>query len=129
MPSSPGVPEGADLLRLAGQILVLAVGDLAPVDEGLEVGAVTDAIRRIEISHLHPPAETFLLDQAVHHQQAVASDQPVGPVVAVFVELDCLAEWRVFIRHGKQRWLCLHWFLLAHRLDNGARVEPFVDMK
>ena len=33
----PGVAEGANLLRLGGEVLIPAVGDLAPVHERLEV--------------------------------------------------------------------------------------------
>ena len=125
----PGVPEGANLLRLAGQVLVLAVGDLAPVHEGLEVGAVADAVRRVEVDRLHLPAEALLLDQAVHHQQAVARNQAVGPVVAVPVKLDGLAQRRVFRRRGEQGHLRLRTVLLAHRFDDRARVNALVHVQ
>ena len=125
----PGVPKGANLLRLAGQVLVLAVGDLAPVHEGLEVGAVADAVGRVEVDRLHLPAKALLLDQAVHDQQTVARNQAIGPVVTVTVELDGLAERRVFLRRGEQRHLRLRAVSLAHRLNNRARVDALVHVQ
>ena len=98
----PGVPEGADRLRLAGQVLVPAVGHVLPVDEGLEVGAVADAVGRIDVDHLHLPAEALLLQEAVHHQQAVAGDQAIGPVMPVPVEVDGLPDRRVLLRIVEQ---------------------------
>ena len=87
----PGVPERTNLLGLSRQVGIPTVGHFAPVHKWLEVGAVADAVGRVHVDHLDLPAETLLLDQAVHDQQAVARDQPVGPVVAVTVELDGLS--------------------------------------
>jgi hypothetical protein len=55
----------------------------ALADEGLEVAAVLDAVGRVDVDHLHLPGHALLLQQAVHHQQAVAGDQPVGPAAVV----------------------------------------------
>ncbi len=87
----PGVAEGAELLRLGGQVLVLAVLDVALVDEGLEVGAVADTVGWVYVDHLHSARHPLLFQQRVHHQQAVAGHQPVAPAMEVLVELDSLA--------------------------------------
>ena len=130
----PGVPEGADRLRLAGQVLVPSVGHVLPMDEGLEVGAVADAVGRIDVDHLHLPAEALLLQEAVHHQQAVAGDQAVGPVVPVPVEVDGLPDRRVLLRGVEQGALealapGLRAVALPHRLHDGARVDALVDVQ
>ncbi len=98
----PSVAEGPDHLRLLGQVVVLAVLDVALVDEGLEVAAVADAIRRVDVDHLHLAGHAFLFEQGVHHQQGVARDQAVRPVVGVLVELDGLAQRRVLLGRLKQ---------------------------
>ena len=59
----PGVAEGFERLRLARQILILAVLDVALVDEGLEVGAVLDAGGRVDVDHLHLAGHGFLFEQ------------------------------------------------------------------
>ncbi len=87
----PRIAEGLDHLRLLRQVFVLAVLDVALVDEGLEVAAVLDAVGRVEIDHLHLACHAFLLQQAVHHQQRVAGHEAVGPAAVVLVELDGLA--------------------------------------
>ncbi len=73
----PGVAEGLDHFRFLGQVFVLAVLDVALVDEGLEVGAVLDAVGRVDVDHLHLAGHALLLQQRVHHQQAVACNQSI----------------------------------------------------
>ena len=124
----PGVPEGFDHLRLGGQVLVLAVRYLSLVREGLEVGAVLDAVGRVDVDHLHLAAHALLLEEAVHHQQAVARDQAVAPVVRVLVELDRPAKGRVLLLGLEQR-LLARAVALAYRLDDGAGVDPLVDVE
>ena len=101
----PGVAEGSNLLRVGSQVIVLAVGDIVVVHErlGLEVRAVADAEGRVDVDHMHLPAKALLLEQAGHHQQGVASDQTVGPVVPVAVEFDRLADRRILFRFFEQR--------------------------
>ena len=122
----PGVAEGFDHFRLGGQVLVLAVRYLSLVREGLEVGAVLDAVGRVDVDHLHLAAHALLLEEAVHHQQAVARDQAVAPVVGVPVELDGLAQRRVLFGLLEQRPLARVGVGLAYRLDDAARVDPLV---
>ncbi len=124
----PGVAEGFDHLRLGGQVLVLAVSYLSLVREGLKVGAVLDAVGRVDVDHLHLAAHALFLEEAVHHQQAVARDQAVAPVVGVLVELDRLAKGRVLLLGLEQR-LLFRAVALADRLDDGAGVDPLVDVE
>ena len=87
----PGVPEGLDHLGFLGQILILSILDRTLTDEGLKVAAVLDAVGRVDVDHLHPAGQALLVQQAVHHQQAVAGHQPVGPAALVAVEVDGVA--------------------------------------
>jgi len=126
----PSVPEGADLLRLGGQVRVLAVLHIALVDEGLEVRAVLDAVGRVEVDHLHLASHALLLQQRVHHQQAVARHHAVAPAVGVLVELDGLPQGLPAL--GVEQ----HHLRLAavavgpfHRLDDAARVDALVGMQ
>ena len=68
-PQLPGIPKGPDLLRLMGQILILAVLDIPLIHKGLEIAAVLDAVGRVDVDHLHLPGHALLLQQGVHHQQ------------------------------------------------------------
>ncbi len=125
----PSIPERANLLGLGGQVGILAVGHFAPVDERLEVGAVAYAVGRVHVDHLDVPAETLLLDQAVHDEKAVTRDQPVGPVVPVTVELDGLSERRVLLRCSEQRSLLFGGLRLPYRFDDRPRINPLVDVE
>ena len=49
----PGVPEGLNHLRLLGEVLVLPVLHIPLVHKGLEIGAVLDAVGRVDVHHLH----------------------------------------------------------------------------
>ena len=64
---------------------------VAFVGEGLEVGAVVDAVRRVEVDHLHLPGHALFLQQRVHHQQAVARNHPVRPAALMAVEINRIA--------------------------------------
>ena len=48
----PGVAEGADHFWFLSEVFVLAVFDVAAIDEGLEIGAVADAVGRVDVDHL-----------------------------------------------------------------------------
>lgn len=48
----PGVAEGFDLLGFAGEVVVFAVGDVAVVEFDLPIGAVFDAVGRIDVDAL-----------------------------------------------------------------------------
>jgi hypothetical protein len=84
---APGVAERLDLLRLAGDVLGLAVLHVAAGGGPLEVGVEFDAVRRVDVDALHLAAQALALGQRRHHLQAVAEDHAVGPVGVVLVEL------------------------------------------
>ncbi|ERS91502.1 hypothetical protein Q671_04060 [Halomonas sp. PBN3] len=131
----PGIPEGLDHLWLLGQVLVLAILDVPLVRERLEVGAVLDAVGRVDIDHLHLPGHALLLQHGVHHQQGIAGDQAVGPVALVLVEVDGLAQRQVLeggVEHvgleGAATLLArLH--TLLHLAEDGGRVDTFVNVQ
>jgi hypothetical protein len=125
----PGVAESADHLRLVGQVCVAPVLNVPPVHEGLEVGPIPDAVRRIEIHHLHLPRHAFLLQKAVHDEQAVAGDQPVRPIVLVLVEVHGFPERRILLEQAEQRALHEVFAVLpADGLDDRSRVDALVDV-
>jgi len=55
----PCVPISLDHLRFARQGRVVAVLDVQITDVGLEVAAVSDAVRGVNDDCLHVPAEAF----------------------------------------------------------------------
>ena len=112
-----------------GEVYVFAIGNFAFVGEGLKVGAVFYPVGRVDVDGLHIAAHALFVEQAVHHQQAVARDQPVAPVVSVPVELDGLAQRRVLVRQLEQRLLARAGVGPAHRLDDAARIDPLMYMK
>jgi len=134
----PGIPKGLDHLGLGGQIFVLAVLDVALVDEGLEVAAVFDAVGRVDVDHLHLPGHAFLGEQAVHHQQTVSGDQTVGPAAVVLVELDGLVKWQRLLEPGLQPVVLVRRIgnaglacaqALAQRGEDGGRVDALVHVQ
>ena len=58
-----------DHLGLASQVLVRSVLDVALAHERLKIRAEFDSIWRVDVDHLHLPAEALVLEQAVHHDQ------------------------------------------------------------
>ena len=111
-------------------MVVFTVRYLLLVDEGLEVGAVFDAVWGIDVDHLDLTAQGFFFQETVHHQQAVARDEAVAPVVGVLVELDGFAQGRIFLLGLKQGLLPRRVAVaLAHRLDDGAGIDSLVDMQ
>jgi hypothetical protein len=88
----PGVAEGLDDFRLAGETGVIAILDVAVANADLPVGVVFDAVGRVDVDHLHLPLHAFPLQQAAHHQQAVALDQAVGPLVGLLVVVGGFVE-------------------------------------
>ena len=90
----PGIPEGLDLLRLARGVLRLAILYVPLACAHLPVRAELDPVGRIHVDHLHPPLQPLFLRQRGHHQQAVAQDHAVGPVLLVVVEIHQLLEMR-----------------------------------
>ena len=127
----PGVAEGLDLFRLAGGVLGLAVLHVALAGADLPVGAELDAVGRVEVDHLDLALEPFLLGQRGHHQQRIAQDHAVGPVLLVVVEVDQVLEGDA-VEVGKQGQLRLGlppvWACGAHVLDDGLRVDLLLDV-
>src|SRR6516225_3076980 len=76
---APGVAERLDLLRLAGDVVGLAVLDVAARGGPLEVAVELDAVGRVEVDALHLAAQPLALGQAGHDLEAVAEDHAVGP--------------------------------------------------
>ena len=128
-PEIPGVAERADRLRFLGEVFVPSVRHVAPVHERLEVRAVTDAVGRVDVDGLNLPAEAFLFQQAVHDQEAVAGNQTVGPVVAVFVELDGLPDRWVLPRRLEQGRLGFPAVAVPHGLDGRAGIDSLVHVE
>ena len=75
--------------------------------------------------------QRLLFQQRVHHHQAVAGDEAVGPAVLVAVELGGLADdGRVVFQQGKEGMLLLLVAVtFAHGLDDGAGVDALVDVE
>ncbi len=139
----PGVAEGLDHLRLLREVFVLAVLHVALVDEGLEVGAVLDAVGRVDVDHLHLPGHALFLQERVHHQERIARDQPVGPTALVLVEVDGVSERQVFERRGEEVGLVgivpltlpspggrgFAFQAFAHRRQDARRVDALVHVQ
>ena len=84
---APGVAEGFDLLRFAGDVADVAVLHVAAGGGPLEVAVEFDAVGRVEVDALDLAAQALALGQAGHDLEGVAEDHAVGPVLVVLVEL------------------------------------------
>ena len=114
----PGIAECFDHFRFLGQVFVFFVLDIAPVDKWLEIGAVFDAVGRVDVDHLHLPGHAFFLQKGVHDDKAVAGDQAVGPFVLMLVKFDFLAAaLHAFERRFKEAQLAVSLIAFANALD------------
>ena len=84
---APCVAECFYLLRLASDVIDVAVLHIAARRGPLKIGVELDAIGRIDVDALHLAPQSLALRQRRHHLQAVAEDHPIGPMRIVLVEL------------------------------------------
>ena len=84
---APCVAERLDLLRLAGDVVGVAVLHVAAGGGPLEVGVELDAVGRVDVDALHLAAQSLALGQAAITCRLVAEDHAVRPVLVVLVEL------------------------------------------
>lgn len=127
----PGVTERLDHFGFLGEVVVLAVFDIALVDERLKVGAVFDAIGRVNVNHLDLPRHALFFEKGVHDDERIPGDETVGPVVFVFVKFDGFAEGRVLggrLKKGELQW-CGGVGCFTNRFNDGARVYALVDVE
>ena len=92
------------LTWLAGGVLGLAVLHVALARADLPVRPELDAVGRVEVDHLHLALQPLLFGQRGHHQQRVAQDHAVRPLLAVVVEVDALVEVQAgvqVVEHGQ----------------------------
>src|SRR5687768_2430820 len=93
----PRVSVGLYHLRLASEIRICPVFDVALANEGLEVRAEFHAVRRIKVDHLHLTTETFKLEHRVHDLERVAKDHAVLPGPFMFVRIQLVADVKLCI--------------------------------
>ena len=74
MPKFPCIPK-AWRSRALGLDPRLAIFYISLINEWLKIRAVFNAVWRVEVDHLYLPGHAFLLQQAVHHQQAITGNQ------------------------------------------------------
>ncbi len=91
----PRVAVGFHHLRLAREVLVVSVRDVALAHERLEVAAELHAVGRVDVDHLHLAAQSLVVQERVHHDERVAEDQAVHPLVGILVGLEHLVGDRV----------------------------------
>ena len=128
----PGVAECADHFWFLGEVFVLAVLDVAAIDEGLEIGAVADAVGRVDVDHLDLAGEAFFFEEGVHDEEGIAGDEAVSPAMGVAVEIDGFAERRIFFAGFEEvalGGLERDAVALADGFDDGARVNALVDVE
>ena len=99
---APGVAEGFDLLRLAGDVVGLAVRYFVAGGASLEIAVEFDAVGRVEVDALHFAAQALALSEAGHHLQGVAKDHAVRPVLVVLVELGLVHALGDTVEVGEQ---------------------------
>jgi hypothetical protein len=102
------------------------VTHVALAHEGLEIRAEPHPIRRVEVDHLHLPAQTLVVQQRVHHHQRIAEDHPVDPLVAILVGLEHLVGDRAAgIAEQVQPELRVE-LVTLERLDDALGREPLM---
>ena len=126
----PSVSKSLNHFRFAGQVLIFTISNFSLFNKRLEVGTVFDSVGGVDVDHLDLAAHRFFFKEAVHHQQAVARDEAVTPVMGMLVEFDGLAQGRVLPLALEKLPLTIHLAVaFADRLDDGAGVDPLVDVQ
>jgi hypothetical protein len=113
---------------VVGPCVFVVVADVALADEGLKVRAELHAVGRVDVDHLHLAAEALVVQERVHHDERVAEDHPVDPIVAILVSPQDLIDDRMLrvAEQFKQR--ALRVALVAdQRLDDRLGRESFMD--
>ena len=101
-PVAPSVAEGFYLLGFPGDVVGLAILDIAARGGPLEIRIELDAIRGVDIDALHLAAQALAFGERGHHPQAVAKDHAVRPVGVVAVELGAGAVVGQAVEIGEQ---------------------------
>jgi predicted TIM-barrel fold metal-dependent hydrolase len=55
-----------------GKVFVPSILNITLVHKRLKVGAIPDAVRRVDVDHLNLPGHAFFFEKRIHHQQRVA---------------------------------------------------------
>src|SRR5206468_4248607 len=76
---APGVAEGFDLLGLAGDVVLVAVLDVAARRRPLEIRIEADAVGRVDVDALHLAAQPLALGEARAALCSAAADRRSGP--------------------------------------------------
>jgi hypothetical protein len=117
-------------VALASGIFCLAVLYVAFAGAHLPVGAELDAVGRVKVDGLDLALESFLLCQRSHHQQRVAKNHAIRPVLLVVVEVHLLVKslWPA-IEVCEQVGLVLRLLLQSGQsVDDGLRVNLLLDV-
>ena len=80
----PCITKSFNHFRLSCNIIVVLFY-ITTIQLHLPVRGILNSIRRIKVDALHLPLHALAVQQGVHHQEAVALDEAVLPVVAVLV--------------------------------------------
>ena len=98
----PCVAEGLDLLGFAGDVVGLAVLDVAAGGGPLEIGIKLDAVRRVEVDALDFAFQAFAFGEGGHDEQAVAENHAIGPVLVVLVKFGFVHAGRDAVEVGEE---------------------------
>ena len=72
--------------------VLFAILHIALAEMRLKIRGELDAIRRVEIDHLHPASEVFAPTTACHDLEGIAEDHAVRPVHVMLVKLHRLCR-------------------------------------
>ena len=102
---------------------------MALADERLEVAAELHAVGRVEVDHLHLPAEGFVSVTASSSPRASRQHHAVHPIVAVFVGAQHLVgDGMLWVApEFAEEILLLVRLMALERLDNCLRRKPFMN--
>ena len=133
-PIAPGVAKRLHLLRLARDVVDLAVLHIAAGRAPLEVAVELDAVGRVEVDALHLATQALALGEAGHHLQGVAEDHAVRPVLVVLVEVGLVHALGDAVEVGEEielrgRVLCVDLGAAHEVIDQHLGVDLFLDVR
>src|SRR5690349_11944421 len=97
----PNVTEGLHLLRLASDVVRVAVPNVAACGGPLEVAVEPDPVWGVKVDTLHLAPKPLPLSQARHHLKRITEYHPVRPILVMLVELGPVNTLRQTVEIGE----------------------------
>lgn len=93
-PEFPHIAIRLDRFRFAREVAFVVMFYVSLPNKRLKIRAEPHPIGRVHVDHLYLSTHPLVFEERVHNDQAVAENETVYPVIAIFVGLENLiGDW------------------------------------